>query len=438
MKKAIRKFFRGIAVFVVLFLLLIVLLHFWLIQNARAIVAELVVEQSQGQQTVDFKRVSIDYRNLKIQVDNFDFRPVDSMNTDSKVRFSSERLSLQVKSLWSLIFHKKVEIDSIVCTRPTVEIFKQDRSDNKKISLANEVGKAYLILQNTVNGLRLKRFQIDDGTLRIIDRTNESKPIQISDIWLAIDNLRIDSGKINDQPFLFSDNIDFRTSNQDISWGEDDRRLKFKRFHLNTKDAILETDSCFMAITRKDSSGNSFAVLFDKLRLVNPNFKALYLDGAISADSIYCERPLLRMEINVKKKPKKRKSADKSFEHALNSLTGDLLIKNIDVRNADISITMKKENTIRTFQAVNNSFSFSDIALRQNEEDPVYIGHINLSIRDYLTYSTDSAYCMQFDSISFRNNKVRISNLALSAYPTALRKRTTSIKIPFVEMIQVE
>jgi hypothetical protein len=105
-----------------------------------------------------------------------------------------------------------------------------------------------------------------------------------------------------------------------------------------------------MAIARKDSSGSSFAVLFDKLRLVNPNLKALYLDGAISADSIYCERPLLRMEINVKTKPKKRKGADKSFENALNRLAGDLLIKNIDVKNADISITMKKENTVRTFR----------------------------------------------------------------------------------------
>jgi hypothetical protein len=55
MKKAIRKFFRGIAVFSVILLLLIVLLHFWLIQNARAIVAELVVQQTGGQQTVGFK-----------------------------------------------------------------------------------------------------------------------------------------------------------------------------------------------------------------------------------------------------------------------------------------------------------------------------------------------------------------------------------------------
>ncbi len=437
-KKLIRKFFKGIAIFFVLFLLLLVLLHFWLIQNAQAIVAELVVEQTEGRQTVGFRKLSIDYRNLKIQVDNFDFRPVDSMNTDVKFRFSSERLSLQVKSLWSLVFHKKVDVDSIVCIRPVVEIFRQDNPDNKKISLSNDVGNAYLIIQKAVNGLRLKRFQIDDGTFRVIDLTNESKPLQLTDIWLAIDNLRIDTGKINDQPFLFSDNIDFKTSNQDISWGEDDRRLKFKRLHLNTKSAFLETDSCFMAVARKDSSGNSFAVLFDKLRLVNPNLKALYLDGAISADSIYCERPLLRMEINEKKKLKKRKGTDKSFEHALNKLTGDLLIKNIQVKNADLSITMKRGSTIRTFQAVNNSFSFSDIALRQNEEDPVYIGRINLSIRNYLSYSTDSAYSMQFDSISFRNNKVRISNLALSSYPTAIKKRTTSIKIPFFEMSQVE
>ncbi|MGO8055652.1 hypothetical protein, partial [Rhizobium leguminosarum] len=97
------------------------------------------------------------------------------------------------------------------------------------------------------------------------------------------------------------------------------------------------------------------------------------------------------------------------------------------MKNADISITMKKENITRTFQAVNNSFSFSDIALRQNEEDPVYIGQINLSIRNYLTYSTDSAYSMQFDSISFLNNKIKISNLGLSSYPTAIKKRTTSI-----------
>jgi hypothetical protein len=150
------------------------------------------------------------------------------MNSTVNFRFSSERLSLQVKSLWSLVFHKKVDVDSIVCTRPIVEIFRQDNSGDKKISLSNEVGNAYLMIQQAVNGLRLKRFQIDDGTFRVIDRTNEIKPLQITDIWLAIDNLRIDTGKINDQPFLFSDNIDFRTNNQDISWGEDGPAFKIQ------------------------------------------------------------------------------------------------------------------------------------------------------------------------------------------------------------------
>lgn len=437
-KRIFRRFFKVIAVTTIVLIALLFGFHLWFINHAEKIVSQLVEKQSKGQLKANIGKLRISYTKLRIDLEKVHLYPADANSESARVSFSSSKMNLQVKSLWSAVFHKNIEIDSIICEKPIVEIYKHKAQEHKKISLPEEVGKIYLNIQHALNNLQIERFQINDGSLSIIDKTKESKPLKISDIFFTIDNLRIDSGTIDNQPFLFSDNIDLKIGKQDLTWENGNRQLQFNQLHLNTKADFLEIDDCFISRKRPDSAiGGSFTVFFDQLRLANPDLKALYLSGSVSADSVFCDSPVFKMEARLKDSIQQKKKSGKTFEQALQSLAGDIRLNHLDVKNADISIVLKKGNETKSFITSNNNFSFSDVEVRKHAEEPIFIGHINMSIKNYLSYSSDSAFKVSFDSVGFINNRVQLSNFAMTSLPNEKKKGKTSMKIASFEMDDV-
>lgn len=437
-RKFIHKFIRALAVTLGTFAVLLFCFHLWFINHAEKLIAQLVDRQSGGQLKASVGKIKISYTQLRIEMNRMDLHPADSVGDRATVKFSSNRMVLQVHSLWQAVFHKNIDIDSIYCDQPFVTLYKHKSHEHKKISLPEEVGKIYLHIQQTLNSLHVNRLQIDGGGLSIIDKSAHAKPIRLNNVFLSIDNLRIDTGSINDQPFLFSDNIDLRTGRQDIEWEEGNRTLRWDSFHLNTRSDFIEINNCFIARKKPDSAvGGSFEANFDELRLARPDLKALYLDGSVSADSVFCKKPVFKMEARLKDTLMAKKRRGKSLDHALQALAGDIHVNHLDVQDADISILLKKGEEIKSFASSHNNFSFSDVAVRPHAEEPIFIGHINMSIRNYLAYSSDSAFKISFDSVGFVDNRIQLSNFAMSSLPTAERKGKTSMQIATFEMDQV-
>lgn len=417
---------------------LLVVLHFWFVNHAEKIFNNLVRQQSNNHLQAKIGKFSIDYLNLRIDLADVALLPVDAGADSAKVNFSCKKMALEIRNFWDAAWHKNIDIDSILCVSPVIKIYKNKTIQRKKLSLTEEVGDVYLHIQRALNSLHIQRFSIDDGSLQIANSPSDLKPLKLSQIWLSIDNLRIDTGKLDNRPFLFSDNIDLKTGRQDLEWDDGHRTLGFSQLHLNTKRNFLDIKDGAITRTKNDSAaGGSFDIKFAQLRLVNPDLKALYTTGSITADSVYCKAPVVTMDVRVKDSARKKISADHSFEHALHALAGDIYLRHLDVQQADVDISLRKGSHAQSFTSSKNNFSFSDVRVRKHAEEPVFIGHINMSIRNYLSYSADSAMKISFDSIAMLNNRVQLSNFSLNAFPTALHKGSSSIQVRAFEMDKI-
>ena len=153
-------------------------------------------------------------------------------------------------------------------------------------SISEEIGKVYVSIQDVLNSLNIKRLEIQKGRINIIDKYAHGDTLALSDIFFRVDNLHVDTARLGAQPFLFSDDIILQTNNQDITWDRGDRRLRFKRLYINTRENLIEIDSCYISGSKKDVNTGSFTVFIDSVKLVNPNFQALYLADNLEVDSI--------------------------------------------------------------------------------------------------------------------------------------------------------
>lgn len=432
MVKTPRKW-RGFKVAGIVLGIILILLtssYLWLTYRSGHIIQEIVARESNGRIKTEIGRFTFNYRNLKMDIVDLRLTGADEEDSSHTFRFTAPRLSLQLKSFWSFVWYKQLDIDSIICISPGIELYKLRRDEKRSTSISEEIGKVYVAIQGVLNSLDIKRMEIRKGRVKITERSDPSDTLSLSDIYFRVDNLHVDTTRLDEQPFLFSDNIILQTNNQDISWDNGDRRLRFSRFYINTKENLIEIDSCYISGAKKDINGGSFTILVDSLKLINPNFQALYQSDNLQVDSIYCFNPKLNLQLVLKDNDIKKKNSRQVLENILQNLTGDLAVKYVGVKNADLSVLIQKNDRVTSFNSSQNNFSLNNIVINNNNEQPVTVGHIDLAIRNYLTYTPDSTYTIRFDSIHIIRDKMILNNFTISTSDKASvkLKGTYSIK----------
>jgi hypothetical protein len=339
---------------------------------------------------------------------------------------------LELSALRPLLFDRKIYLDTIIFMRPQVTITKWKDQPKENFSLPEQMGKVYAELNNLLNTLNIKYCLIDSGRLTLENKIQKnSKPIIITDYYLRIDNLKIDSTSGNTDRYLFSDRIRFYSSHQDIAFPDGNHRLKYGRLRINSLKKSIEIDSCYIYGKKSGDGFNEFGVFFDTLRLSNVNFEKLTKMNTIEADSALCINPELRINMELTESSKnnstKRVPLSKdSMAMAVKTLFGDIDINYIGVLNARVAMQTKLHDKITSFSTRQSNFIMQDITIVKDPGIPIKVGSFYFGLHGYKTYDHDSSYMVSFDSILFRNNRINLSNFAIS--PTAKNKNFTDRK----------
>ncbi len=427
-KRITIKFFRISGVLLGLLILCLVGFHFWFKAHARTVIRELVAIESKGHLAADLGSFEISYRKLRLNINDLDLQPATRSDSSTATAVKVGRVSLQIRSLWSLVFHRKLTIDSIVCVNPQVTIYKSQNQVHRMVSPQQEIGRIYLTIQRAMNSLQVKKLDISKGSIEVRESQATGDPMHVSDIDLTIDNLKIDTGRIEEQPFLFSERIIFKSSNQDIRWNGGKNRMVFRHLELDTYRKQLIIDSGLVKISQADSTPGNIQLGFRRLKIVRPHLRSLYLGGGLQADTIDCDRPDLIMDLYAH--ARSDQATHQSLAMALQKLSGDIRVGTLHVKEASFDISSHRTDTLKRFISNENSFTFSDILLHPDPYRPVSIGKINMVVRNYFSYSSDSAYTLAFDSVSFGNNQADLFNLHLSSAPSQKTNRRTDIIVP--------
>ncbi len=106
----------------------------------------------------------------------------------------------------------------------------------------------------------------------------------------------------------------------------------------------------------------------------------------------------------------------------------------IGVKNSSVNVTTTRGHQSNTFSSSRNNFELYNVIVDTRAEHPITVEQFLMAIRNYDGYGKDSAYRLQFDSIRFTNNIVRLDNFSVTTTPGARVPAIRNYQIPLFEL----
>ena len=411
-KKIIRSFIKTSAIIICVLAVILVSFHFWFRDHAEEVIEEMVSARSNGKINLKLKKFRFNYFSRKMELQNAVFYTTDSLNAPTAYKFGIYKIRVELQSLWQLVFHGKLLIESLSLTRPDIEAIQihRDSADNEtNVSISQEMGRIYNSIHDALDYLGAKRFSIEEGKFSLINRIDPGKhPIVISHIHFLIDSTQYNA--INKSGYPDNDNMILRTHDQDISLPDGRHRISFRNLRINISNHSIEMDSCTIAAAKSDINQAAFTIFFDTLRLSSVDFGTLYKKDLIKADTVYCTQPRINLEVALRDSSLRKAPSLKTL---IQPLTGDLQLGYVAVQNADIAIVTTRNDHSTTFTSQNDNIEITGLHINSDSSDPIAVKDFSMAIRDYETLSRDSTLAFRFDSIKFNNSRIVLSNFTV-------------------------
>ncbi|GAB3426899.1 AsmA family protein [Niabella aquatica] len=417
--------------------------NFWFIDHAEEALEQIVYTQSKGKLKLKVGRFRFNWIKNKIELQKASIISNDSTIATSYA-VNTKRILIKARGFLPLLFNREILIDSIRLQSPAV-VFTRNiprvknkagkDTSNSNFSVAEEMGRISKSITDAINVLQIDKFRLDDGSFSLIDNTQKNEtPFAVNNIYIQLDNLQFDStqsGKKGKEKITFTDNIAIRTFDQHLVFPGGRHFIAFKDFRVNLANQRVEFDSCTVRALKGDSSRTSFRIFFDKLQLTNINFDSLYSNETIIADSVFCSRPKIFLDIDsdqkTNKKQKntgKRKVGVERVDAVIQQLLGDMVLNYVGVKNAEIDVSTIKKAKASTFSSRNNNFEIYGLAVRQNEERPVHLDKFIMTLHNFENVLNDGRYRIAFDSIGFEDDVINLNKFSFKEYD---RGRTVKI-----------
>lgn len=400
---------------------LLIAFHFWFVSHAEDLLEQMVASKSHGNIRLQTGNFKFNWFSRKMELTDAVFFTTDTVNAVTSYRFAVKKIKLKVKELLPMIFRKRILINLLSLQDPDIEVTRlravpKDSTSNRKtedVSIPREMGKIYHSIQDALDVLKVKKFEIENATFRLVNKIDPGQlPVTISRIDFHIDNLKVDSSRLTGkEKIFFSDNIALKSRDQDILFPDGRHRLAYRKFRINIEKKIVEFDSCTIAAIKTDSSAAGFSVYFDALQLTNIDFDTLYRAEVIKADSVYCINPQFKLDVVLDKKKGARRAPPK-LDQIIRQLTGDLSLNFVVVNNASFNINSYRNNRVNSFVSSENNFEIQGLQIDQDAKKPLRVKKFAMAIRNYENFLRDSTYKMQFDSVLFNDDKIFLSNFS--------------------------
>ncbi|MFL5811601.1 MAG: hypothetical protein ACJ749_18905, partial [Flavisolibacter sp.] len=434
-----RRVVKALLITTGVFALIVLGLHIWFVNNARNLIKEIVATRSHGKLKLELNHISFNFFSNKLQVREANLVSTDSLTQATSYRLRFNQLTLQTGSFWSLLFHKRLSLDSIHLTDPeiTVTQWKKDTSSmnsRDELSISKEMGKMYNSMLDGLEAFGIRRIQINNARINLVNKIKPgSEPITISNINFNLIRTA-DNARRRDEYVENEQTVDLQTTNQNMALPGGRHRLAFRTFNLQLFNKRIELDSCTVTAIAKDSMKSSYTIFFDKLLLVGVDFDAMYRYNLIRADSVYCENPLFDININTGNASAKKKERPDPNQ-IIQELTGDLDLAFVGVKDAGIHINITGNKKRSLFNSNKDDFEMRGLRINSDSSQPVVVERFDMLVRDYHLYNEDSSSAYSFDSIHFNNNKIVLNNFTVLTTSNGNTTRSErDFRIPYFEL----
>ena len=420
MKAAIHRPFRKhlmklAIVIVTVFILVLATGYAWFVHNSKSILINLFNERSGGRLQLKLAEATFDFINSDVNIREAKISSTANSNAPKRYQVNFKKIKLHTNSIWSLLIHRQLEIKEIKAYEPVIEVYnnhvKNIPDSANQLFLGVELGKIYNSIEEGISALRTHSIYVINARLILNNKSPGKKPIVLSNIYFTLKKLN----KYNGEPghYLENNNLEFNSSNQDITLSDGFHRLLFKKLSIvQAKKIIL--DSCTILALPDHESKSSYAISFKRLALVGVDFTALYKKNIIRADSVYCENPVSNISlISAQAESSKASKGVPDIENIIKTFSGNLDLGFVGVMNADIHLKIKGKRAMPDFHSGKINFQISNLRINPDSSKLVSIKSFDMMVKGYQLYNADSTSIFSFDSVRFSNDKLLLNNFSV-------------------------
>jgi hypothetical protein len=426
----------------VLLTILLFALQLWYVRNAGSILKSFISERSAGKIKLELSELDINLFSKRLTIDEATLSSTDSLGEPISYHVAVNRLSLNVGSVWALLFRKQLLLDSIKLYDPVIKVMQWRKDTTQlfakdELSIPQEMGKLYNSLLTALDEFSVKRIFIHNASISLINKMKpESEPVSVSNIYFNLDRTDAAKHERNSVANRKDQSVELRTSHQAIAFPDGRHHLAFKSLHLKLFTQRIDLDSCTVTATATDSLKSNYQIFFKKLTLTGVDFAAMSRDNIIKADSVYCENPFFN--INLYRSDADTKTDLPDPDKIIRDLTGNLNLAFIGVKNAGIQFDFYGKSKQSFYNSNRDNFEIRGLRINPDSSQPVSIQRFDMTFKDYHYYNEDSSSVYSFESLQFLNSKILLNNFAIRRTSGINRIRNDLyIRVPSFELSEL-
>ncbi|HEV8084919.1 MAG TPA: DUF748 domain-containing protein [Chitinophagaceae bacterium] len=416
-------------------------LHIWFVHNANRLLIDLVSKKSGGKLKLELSRANFDFFSSEVKIHKAKITGTGDDKKKITYQVSFQKITLTTNSLWSAFLKNSLEIRKIKLYDPVIEVYsrqKDSMADSKSnLSLGLELGKLYNSIEDAIIALNTHSISILNAKLILNNNLlQRKKPLIFSNIYFTLKKLN----KQNDEQekYLDNNNIQFSSSNQDITFTDGIHQLQFKRLVIQKARNII-LDSCTIIALPTEESRSSYNIHFKKLALIGVDFNALYKSNRIKADSVYCQNPIIDLNLISYTDSTSANKGVPDPGKILKDFAADLDLGFLGVMNADIHLNVTGKKRQSNIHSGKVNFQIKNLRINPDSSKLISMGVFDMLIKGYHLYNRDSTCVYSFDSVRFANNKLLLSNFSVHTASGINKIRSfRDFTLPYFELLGVD
>ncbi|HEX3079544.1 MAG TPA: hypothetical protein VHQ04_03740, partial [Puia sp.] len=413
-RKHISRFLVFAVVVTILFVVATVILSY----RVKEIAERLVYDQTNGEYALSMKKLRLSIWRGRIELEN-----AKIVHTDSIV---SNRFIVQVPAVYfelrswnDLLFRKKLSVDSVMLTRPSLELF-----EGSTPLLPKETGfqkdDIFEAINAAVNLLDVRSFHLVDGSF-IYHPANNRQSFESHHINLTVSNFNRDES--NKHRFLSADDVEMRIRGDGWKLADNNREVQFKELRFSGRKQSFELDSVQFNSRAADNQ-STLQLNFDKLTFQSKELSAFYEKNILLIDTLQCIRPVLKLQLNTDTASLDTASV---ISESLKSMFTNIRIQHFDIKEGQFTIEEKSNGKSSHYTTEKTDLRIDDLSIRPHDYPFLTTGNIDLKLKEMHFYTPDSLYQLTVEEFDLYNSDLRFKNAFFS--PTAYNHEQESFTV---------
>lgn len=424
-----RKHISRFLVFAVLITILFVVATVILSYRIKEITERLVYDQTNGEYALSMKKLRLSIWRGRIELENAKIVHADSV-VSNRFIVQVPAVYFELRSWNDLLFNKKLSVDSVMLTSPSLELFEGDTLlPRAETGFQND--DIFEAINTAVSLLDVRSFHLVDGSF-VYHPANNRQAFESHHINLTVSNFHRDDN--NKDRFLSADDVDMRIRGEGWKLADNNREIQFKELRFSGRKQSFELDSVQFN-SRASDNQSTLQLNFDKLAFRSKALAAFYENNVLLIDTLQCIRPVLRLQLNTDTASLDTASV---ISESLKSMVTNIHIQHFNIKEGQFTIEERSNGKSSLYTTEKTDLRIDDLSIRPDEYPFLTTGNIDLKLKEMHFYTPDSLYQLTVEEFDLYNSDLRFKNAFFS--PTAYNHEQESftVNIPILTLRKLD